>query len=204
MLGTLLPVDDEVKKIVCAEFGDRWTVRVDGEPDKLVEVIGMDVSVEPELLTVDAITEDVVDIPPSVLKPLGIGSGSLHSGPTNYAGALSGTYVAIVGGSGSWYCGQYSPGESGGPTLYSIDEAFFWFDTSAIPVSATILEATFAGLAHPPWDPQNMSGWTDFDVQLRGYPTGGWRPTLAAADWRTSVLALLLLYHWLPRSIQSV
>ena len=59
MLGTIVPAGAQVRQVVCAEFGDRWTVAVEGEPDALVGVLGMRVTLAPGTIEVDAVTEDV-------------------------------------------------------------------------------------------------------------------------------------------------
>jgi len=73
--------------------------------------------------------------------------------------------------------GQFIPGAN-----YEINEAFVSFDTSAIPVGATIVEATFAAQLVERFVPGGGQSRLPFTVELRsGY---AWRPTLAAADWR--------------------
>ena len=41
LLGTIIPADEEVAQIVCAEFGDRWTVST-ATADTVVQVVGHD------------------------------------------------------------------------------------------------------------------------------------------------------------------
>ena len=184
MLGTILPVDDEVAEVVCAEFGDRWTVASAGDPDKVVQVIGQRVTVAPGTIEVDVVTEDIVVPDPYVHLAVGSGSGAMYSHAATYAAARSGTAVTLFPQSGFstvYYVGQTF---TSGP-FYDVWESFLWFDTSAIPVGATILEATFAAMFYPHWvgltPPPGT--WQDFDMELRSYSAGGWRPTLSAADW---------------------
>ena len=109
MLGTILPVDDEVAQIVCAEFGARWTVASAGDPDKVVQVIGQRVTVAPGTIEVDAVTEDVVVPDPYVHLAVGTGSGAMYSHAGTYAAARSGTAVTLFPQSGFstvYYVGQ--------------------------------------------------------------------------------------------------
>jgi len=187
MLDTLMPEGTEVKQIVCSEFGARWTVTATGEPDVLVELIGMKCSVTPDWIEVDVVTEAVVTRP-SVLNAVPT-TGSSHSGhliseSSQYGWARTGpatqvrTDAAVA--STQQYVGQYL---QAGP-VYGVHEAFVAFDTSSIPVGATITKALLGAQFGPDWpnDPA-LYTWTNFTIQARSYPTGGWRPTLALADW---------------------
>lgn len=62
-LGTIIPVGPaQVVPIVCAEWGDRWrVVATDTVPpiDRLVRVLGLSVSLAPDTIEVDAVTEDI-------------------------------------------------------------------------------------------------------------------------------------------------
>jgi hypothetical protein len=62
-MGTLLPQGaTEATAILAAEFGDRWHL-VDDEVtpaiDRIVRVVGQSVSIAPERIEVDAVTEDM-------------------------------------------------------------------------------------------------------------------------------------------------
>jgi hypothetical protein len=60
VLGTILPKGSQVKPIVCAEYGDRWSIVTTGVATKTVEVIGATITLAPDgVLEVDAVTEDV-------------------------------------------------------------------------------------------------------------------------------------------------
>ena len=62
-LGTITPYGPEVVPVVCAEFGDRWLVVDDmtSPPiSRTVRVIGERVSIGPDRIEVNAVTEDVV------------------------------------------------------------------------------------------------------------------------------------------------
>lgn len=182
VLGTILPTGTDVKLLLCAEFGARWTAHTtDG--DVLVELVGQRVTIAPGVLELDAITEDVQVNPPNHLHAVLVsGSSTLHSESTvsyadaRSAGGLGGT-VAVMSNYQA-YIGQVYTG------TWHVYESFLAFDTSSIPAGATILSATFGAMVHPDWpwsDP--ATNWLDYDLQVRSYPTGGWRPTLAAADW---------------------
>jgi hypothetical protein len=184
MLGTILPVDDEVADVVTAEFGDRWTVASAGDPDKVVQVLGQRVTLAPGTIEVDVVTEDIYVPVPYVHRAAATGSGYLMSqNGISYANARAGSGVTVttpVGGAPQYQIGQVF---GAGPT-WQIWETFLWFDTSSIPVGATIVSAEFAAMFHPHWNGISPppAEWTHFDVELRaGY---AWRPTLAAADWR--------------------
>ena len=188
MLGTIVPVDDEVKQVTTAEFGARWTVRSAGDPDKLVTLIGQRVTIAPGTVEVDVVTEDVTTPDPYVHVGYGTGSGGMSSTSNTYAAARSGTAVALFPQAANppWAT-QFFVGQLfGAGPQYEVWESFLAFDTSGIPAGATILEATFAAMFHPRWQgvqpPPLVSSWTHFDIELRsGY---AWLPTLAPADWR--------------------
>ena len=186
VLGTIVPQGPEVKQIVCSEFGARWTVATPTD-ETVVELVGQRVTVEPGLIEVEAVTEDVSDVPPVKYALAGTGSGSLRSvgvtEPNTYEKARAGTEGVTVIGTGTppaYYVGQSF---LAGPR-HEIDQAFLWFDTSSIPVGATILEAEFAAMILPPAINPPTTTWTNFTIELRSYPATGWRPTLAGADWR--------------------
>jgi hypothetical protein len=184
MLGTMLPEGAEVKTVTTAEFGSRWTVKVTGSADVVVQVFGMTVSVSPGTIEVDAVTEDVVTPKPVTHLLPGSGSGALLSmNEVSYANARAGIGTITVEPSSpsliQLAVGQYL---AAGPE-WGVHEAFLWFDTSSIPVGATITKAKFAAFILPQYSPGSGDTWVDFDLQVRSYPSGGWRPTLAAADW---------------------
>jgi hypothetical protein len=174
MLGTILPVGGEIADVVTAEFGDRWTVSSpDGDTE--VQVYGQHVTIAPDYIEVDVVTEDVYVSPPVAHLVVGAGSGFLSSSnDISYANARAG--VAVVLGSGTNpYVGQRFAGGT-----YTVEEAFVWFDTSSIPAGATILSAEFAAMVHPYTTAGTPPAW---DLEVRSYSAGGWRPTLAVADW---------------------
>jgi len=183
VLDTMVPVGAEVKQLTTSEFGSRWTVKVTGQPDTVVQVYGMTVDVEPGTIAVTAVTDDVVTspAPPSVVHATAsVGSGHLLSfNAINYTNARNGTNIsAVTSPLTQAYVGQYFVA---GPE-WGIHEAFFAFDTSSIPAGATILSATFAAQIYADW-PGTAGGntFTDFDIQVRS--GANWLPTLAAADW---------------------
>jgi hypothetical protein len=186
LLGTLVPYGAEVKPIVTAEFGARWNVEtLDGT--KVVQVLGERVTLSPGVLEIDAVTEDVVPPVPFVHVAYGTGSGGMYSSGTSYATARSGPATALFPQTTPpVYATQFFVGQTNtSGSAYEVWESFVWFDTSAIPVGATIVEATFAAAFAPHWlgpTPPLGADWTHFDVEIRsGY---GWLPTLALADWR--------------------
>jgi hypothetical protein len=185
MLGTMIPEDAEVGQILRSEFGARWTVKVTGQPDTLVTLIGMTVTLEPGILEVDAVTEDVVTPKPVIHTVPVTGSGHLLSeSGVNYANARAGPatqlFTSVSVGSSQQYVGQYL---QAGP-FYGVHEAFVAFDTTAIPAGATVTRAVLAAQIVFDWPgPTGGYTWTDFKIQARSYPSGGWRPTLALADW---------------------
>ena len=186
MLGTMVPTGAQVKQVVCSEYGARWTVKVTGEPDAVVTLIGQRVAVAPGTIEVDAVTDEIVVPDPYVLVPAGAGSGAMYSRATTYALARSGTAVTLFPQTAPpLYATEFYLGQTytGGP-MYEVWESFMWFDTSGVPAGATILEATFAGMFHPHWNGLRPppAEWQHFDMQIRsGY---AWLPTLTAADWR--------------------
>jgi hypothetical protein len=184
MLGTLLPENADVKKILCAEFGARWTVATTGEPDKLVTVYGMKVALAPGMLEVDAVTEDIAPAPPPVYHGVpGSGVGYLTStaaGLNAYTNARAGSAVSVT----PTYFGSWVGQGMTDVSSFIVYETFLWFDTSSIPVGATILRASFGAIVTPDWNPaESGATFTPFNVQVRSYPSGGWRTTLDAADW---------------------
>jgi hypothetical protein len=181
MLDTMLPIGAQVKQLVCAEFGARWTVKVTGQPDVVVQLFGMTVDVEPGSIEVTAVTEDIVVSPPSVLHATAsVGSGHLLSfNQVNYTNARNGSNITVATSAlTQFYVGQYF---GTGPE-WGIHEGFVAFDTSSIPAGATIVSATFGAQITADW-PGAAGGntFTDFDIQLRS--GSSWLPTLAAADW---------------------
>ena len=182
MLDTMVPVGAQVAQIVCSEFGARWTVKVTGQPDTVVQVFGMRVALAPGTIEVDVVTEDVVAPVPFAHVTKGAGSGGLTSTSTegspsiSYAAARAGTALTVV--STALVVGQYTDGAS----AFEVDEAFLWFDTSSVPVGSTILEADFAAMVTPSYAPTPPQVNTDVVIEVRsGY---AWRPTLTTADWR--------------------
>jgi hypothetical protein len=172
-----VPDGPEVKQIVCAEYGARWTV-TSPDGDKVVELRGERVHLAPgDVLEVDAVTSDVTTPIPVKYALMGAGSGYLTSSNTiSYANARAGAtsvVPTIPSGAGP----QIRVGQlfASGP-LWELYEGFLWFDTSSIPAGATILRASFAAMILP------RVGTIPFVLEVRsGY---AWRPTLAAADWR--------------------
>jgi len=183
VLGTILPKGAEVKQITTSEFGARWTVKVTGQPDTLVQLFGMTVTVEPGWIEVDVVTEDVVTPKPVLAAGADVTSGYLTSESSQYLWARTGPATAVAtGGPGSatLYVGQYN---QAGP-VYGVHEGFVTFDTSSIPVGATITKAVLAATFGPQWPGAGPNiTWVHFTIQARSYPSGGWRPTLALADW---------------------
>ena len=59
VLGTMVPTGAQVAAILCAEFEARWTVKVTGEADQVVRVLGVRATLAPGEIEVDAVTEDV-------------------------------------------------------------------------------------------------------------------------------------------------
>jgi hypothetical protein len=173
VLGTMIPIGAQVKQIACAEFGAVWTVKATGQPDHVVQVIGQRVSIAPGTFEVDAITEPIVTAPTFIHKGASLPSYYLHQ--------ISGVVDAPVSsGLVEGYVGQDINGDRW--------ETFLWFDTSAIPSGATVTRAEFGGqvqrrgIPAAPVDPGPVA-FTDFDLQLRSYPSGGWMPSLVTADW---------------------
>ena len=182
VLDTMVPTGAEVKQITTSEFGSRWTVKVTGQPDVLVQVYGMTVDVEPGSIEVTAVTDDIVTspAPPSVLHQTALAtSGQLLSfNQVSYTNARNGTNVTVTSSpSTTTLVGQYL---QAGPE-WGIHEGFLAFDTSSIPAGATILSATFGAQVFPQW-PGASGGntFTDFDLQVRSGLN--WLP-LTAADW---------------------
>jgi hypothetical protein len=180
LLGTLVPYGAEVKPIVTAEFGARWTVQgLSG--DKVVALLGQRVTLAPGVLEIDAVTEDVTTPIPVRYAYMGAGSGYLTSSNTiSYANARAGSAVTATTGVGP----PFRIGQTflSGP-VYEVLEGFIWFDTSSIPVGATILRASFAAMVLP----RNLGSpavGTLANITLEVRSGYSWRPTLAAADWR--------------------
>ena len=130
MLGTMLPQGAQVKQVLCSEFGTRWTVANEGQPDVIVEVIGMRVTLAPgNVLEVDVVTSDVAPIVPSggyraaIMATSGlvgywrIGEASTASPAADERGIHPGTYSGVVlgqrgavdddNGAGRWVYGDY-------------------------------------------------------------------------------------------------
>ena len=173
MLDTILPIGAQVKQITTAEYGATWTIRTTGVPDRLVALIGQRVAVAPGTIEVDVVTEDLVAAPTFI-----------HTGAsteTNWLKQISGVVqppptLGVIEG----YVGQDVDG--------SRWETFVWFNTSAIPAAATVTRAEFGGQIQRrgiPATPADLgpAAFTDFDLQLRSYPSTGWRPTVTTADW---------------------
>jgi hypothetical protein len=171
MLDTMLPEGAEVKTITTSEFGARWTIKVTGQPDTLVQLIGQRVAVSPGAIEVDVVTEDVVTMPSVVHSIMGTGSGYLRStNSINYTNARSGSSSVVPTiNSPDTYVGQ---GLVAGPE-WSVEEGFFSFDTSSIPAGATITKAVFAAMILAQWSPASGDTWLDFDIHVRSYPSGG-------------------------------
>jgi hypothetical protein len=55
----MVPRDAQVAAILCAEFEARWTIKVTGDADQVVRLLGMKVTLAPDVIEVDAVTEDV-------------------------------------------------------------------------------------------------------------------------------------------------
>ena len=175
VLGTLLPVGAEIRPIVCAEYGDRWEVRVTGETTRVVTVLGMTVTLSPGWLEVEAITENVPLPPVSVMTIVrtDASDGFLTSEAGNYSDARQG----IGGGfpltadttSQLLVVGQ----ESTSVPSYRVYEAFLRFNTGVLPDTAVIdaayLTVFIEGVAT-----------VAFTLEAR---TRAWGPTLTSADF---------------------
>jgi hypothetical protein len=180
MLGTLVPQGADVKPIVTAEFGARWTVQgLSG--DKVVQVLGQRVTLAPDVLEIDAVTEDVAAPVPVKYALLGAGSGHLRSfNDISYANARAGSNLSAIIAGGAAPEIQIGQTFLTGPS-WEVFEGFIWFDTSSIPAGATILKATFAALVLPRASMPTGS-MANITIELRsGY---AWRPTLTTADYR--------------------
>ena len=97
MMGALVPDGPEVKQIVCAEYGARWTV-TSPDGDKVVQLLGQRVTLAPgDVLEVDAVTEDVTPPIPVKYALMGAGSGFLEStNAISYANARAGSAVVAT------------------------------------------------------------------------------------------------------------
>jgi hypothetical protein len=180
LLGTLVPYGAEVKPIVTAEFGARWTVQgLSG--DKVVQVLGQRVTLAPGVLEIDAVTEDVAPPVPVKHALMGAGSGYLRSfNDISYANARAGASLTATVPGGPAPIVQIGQTFLTGPS-WEVFEGFVYFDTSSIPAGATILSAKFAAMVLPR-DSIPVGSMANITVELRsGYP---WRPTLTTADWR--------------------
>jgi hypothetical protein len=194
MMGTILPVDGEVADVVTAEFGDRWTVSTP-TADTVVQVMGQHVTISPDYIEVDVVTEDVSTPLPVKYALLGAGSGYVRSfNDISYANARAGSSLAatIPGGVGP----EITIGQNflSGPG-WEVFEGFIWFDTSSIPAGATILKASFAALVLPR-SSMPTGSMANITIELRsGY---AWRPTLTTADYRpgAGLAALPLRAQW--------
>ena len=194
MLGTIVPEGAEVKQVVTAEFGARWTVAAP-TGDKVVQVLGQRVAVTPGTIEVDAVTEDVIAPVPVKYAFMGTGSGHLRSfNDISYANAWAGSNLSAVIAGGAAPEILFGQGRVGA-TSYEVFEGFIWFDTSSIPAGATILKATFAALVIPR-SSMPTGSMANVTIQLRsGY---AWRPTLTTADYRpgAGLAALPLRASW--------
>lgn len=177
LIGSIMPEGSDVAAVLCAEYGASWTVVNPPHGDKSVRLLGQRVTLSPGLIEVDAVTEDLTAAPPTVRHvTLGAGSGSLHSADAAYAPARAGTGAVLPEVLAQLDAGQYGP-VSGG---YHLHELMLWFDTSLIPTDAVIISASFAAQ----WGIRFGSNpFSNPVLQVRSYPSGGWRPTLAGADW---------------------
>jgi hypothetical protein len=111
-------------------------------------VLGQRVAVAPGTIEVDVVTEDVTPQLPVKYAFMGAGSGHITSSNTiSYANARAGigTVTPVVPAPAPGM--NYLIGQAfGSGPIWEVYEAFFWFDTSSIPVGATILKASFAAV----------------------------------------------------------
>jgi hypothetical protein len=174
VLGTMLPVGAEIRPIVCAEYGDRWEVRVTGETARVVIVLGMTVTLTPGWLEVEAITENVAVPPISVIAVVRTeaSDGTLTSESTIYSDARAGTGPSppVADTTASLFpVGQ----EFISGSLYRCHENFLRFNTGVLPDTA-IIDAAYLTVFV-----QTIST-VSFTLEAR---TKAWGPTVTSADW---------------------
>jgi hypothetical protein len=152
MLGTIIPVGAQVKQVLCAEYGARWEVHNPPDAPRIVRVAGQSVTVTPGSIEVEAVT-DLEPLPTTVKrfrvqavqglpKPPVTNAGGVITSTNDYANARAGSALVAEGYPNLIYAVPVGQVNNGGAYDFQCFEAFFRFDTSPLPDTATVQSVT--------------------------------------------------------------